>query len=1265
MLDLFTKRRPKSISLKNLLFLPVLFALFALALVGYLSFRNGQQAVNDVAHQLRLEINSRIEEHLLTFLDIPVRINQANAEAFRRGVPDVHDQKALEHYFWEQIQLFDSVTSVNFGNRAGGLANAGREGVGGPLYVIATEDYASGAFHKFATDSYGNRGQLLESIPSFDARERSWYVDALKKERDVWSDVYILFTGQDMCLTVSRPVYDTDDMFLGVTAVNIFLSHLGDFLEGIKVGERGQSFIMERSGLMIASSTSEDPISSLDVNPQHRIEARESAISLTRLAAEALHQEFGDYQAITSSHHFEFQENREQQLGLVRPFQNPYGLEWLIVTVIPEKDFMAQVYRHNQITIGLILLTMLVFIALGIFITRRIIHPISELNLAAGALARGEWDQTIYYHGWIEEINALSHSFNHMMGKLQQMVAGLNQEIADRKEVEERLTESEKRFRAISELALDAIIMINAQGKVVYWSPSAERIFGHTSGDVVGRDVHRLLMPEKYRQSYERGFKTFKETGEGVVTNRVLELVAKHKSGKEIPIEIGVSPIKIKGEYWASAIIRDITERKAMEEKIEYQYEFHRIVATISSSFINFSKTWIDEAITSALYQIAIFFQVDRSYLFQFSSDAKTISMTHEWCAEGIEPQKERIQKEPVENQPWMMQEIQREEYTVIPDVDALDYEGERKEFQRQDIKSLICIPVKKDGEVFGFLGLDSVKTQKDWPAEEITLFKIIGEIISSIMARHQIEDELTESEARYRTLVSNIPGIVFRCDMCKDWAMRFMSEEIEELTEYPSSYFINNRVRSYMSLIHPQDQEEVFRVIQESISKKRAYTVQYRVLSASGKIRWVLENGQGVFDSQGDLEYIDGVIMEITERKKVEEKLAQRTQELEQELDKAKQVHQQMLPKSLPTIKGLSTASHYQPAKKLGGDFYDMIKVGHKLVFYLSDVSGHGLDGSMLSVFVKHTIKGYLSFYGVEHTPSSILQYLVHQFKEENYLDSYFICIFVGVLDLDTMELTYAGLGFQDTPFVKMGDGREDKLATKGLFVSSTLPVEMYRFQEKTITLTPGTTIFFNTDGLTEQGVGGSYYMERLPEVFYSKAHLSPHLISQAVVEDFRQFNKNTLQGKDDITFLVLQVEPDEMERYSFELASDFQELRSMQDKVLEHVEGSLDLDSVHSLRTCLTELVVNAMEHGNSMDPLKKVYLEMIMTEHYIQVVVEDEGDGFDWWEKIDRPLDLEGDRERGRGIAMTKLFCDHLLYNQKGNQATMFLINREEEE
>ncbi|MDZ4133554.1 MAG: ATP-binding protein, partial [Dethiobacteria bacterium] len=128
-----------------------------------------------------------------------------------------------------------------------------------------------------------------------------------------------------------------------------------------------------------------------------------------------------------------------KQWGQVMPFSDAYGLSWLIVTVIPETDFMAQINRNNQVTFILMLLTLVVTVIVSVFITRKIINPITGLNAGARSLAEGKWEETIPQQTRIEEIQTLANSFNHMASQLSQMVNGLTYEVTERKKTEEEL----------------------------------------------------------------------------------------------------------------------------------------------------------------------------------------------------------------------------------------------------------------------------------------------------------------------------------------------------------------------------------------------------------------------------------------------------------------------------------------------------------------------------------------------------------------------------------------------------------------------------------------------------------------------------------------------------------------------------------------------------------------------------------------------------------------------------------------------------------
>jgi PAS domain S-box-containing protein len=140
----------------------------------------------------------------------------------------------------------------------------------------------------------------------------------------------------------------------------------------------------------------------------------------------------------------------------------------------------------------------------------------------------------------------------------------------------------------------------------------------------------------------------------------------------------------------------------------------------------------------------------------------------------------------------------------------------------------------------------------------------------------------LEKSEERFRTLVANIPGAVYRCACDPDWTMQFLSDTIEDLSGYPAADFLGNRVRSYASIIHPQDRELVERAVQEGVNSQEPYAIEYRIVAADGSVRWVYEKGQGVFDDEGRVQWLDGAIFDVTERKRTEQKLRATMAELE-----------------------------------------------------------------------------------------------------------------------------------------------------------------------------------------------------------------------------------------------------------------------------------------------------------------------------------------------------------------------------------------------
>ncbi len=140
-------------------------------------------------------------------------------------------------------------------------------------------------------------------------------------------------------------------------------------------------------------------------------------------------------------------------------------------------------------------------------------------------------------------------------------------DITDQRRAIEALRESEEKFRSISSSAQDALIMMNSRGNISYWNEAAERIFGYTKKEAINRNLHRLLVPKKYHEAFMKGFKGFKETGQGSAIGKTLEMSALRKDGREFFMELSLSSFQLQGQWHALGVVRDVSDRKQVEKE--------------------------------------------------------------------------------------------------------------------------------------------------------------------------------------------------------------------------------------------------------------------------------------------------------------------------------------------------------------------------------------------------------------------------------------------------------------------------------------------------------------------------------------------------------------------------------------------------------------------------------------------------------------------------------------------------------------------------
>ena len=334
--------------------------------------------------------------------------------------------------------------------------------------------------------------------------------------------------------------------------------------------------------------------------------------------------------------------------------------------------------------------------------------------------------------------------------KLEQRVKELEKEILEHRRTGEALRKSEELFRTIVETAPSLLIICDSKGNNIYVSPNCEEIFGYTQEELRAEPIWWVHEDDTPRAKHLYG-RTFSEG----VGGRDFEYKAVKKNGELLYASSSWEPLRdAEGEFKGIVFQTiDITDRVRAEEALKSQLELERLVADISTSFINTTPDNIDHMIDRALEMIGSFSGVDRSYVFLFYDNGTKMDNTHEWCAEGIEPQIDNLKGLSVDAMPWWMDKLNRFENIHIPCVSALPPEAgaEKQILQSQDIQSLIVVPMVYGGSLLGFLGFDSVRVEKIWSEETITLLHLTAEIFANALEHRQAEKERKQLEAQFQ----------------------------------------------------------------------------------------------------------------------------------------------------------------------------------------------------------------------------------------------------------------------------------------------------------------------------------------------------------------------------------------------------------------------------------------------------------------------------------------------------------------------------------
>jgi PAS domain S-box-containing protein len=317
------------------------------------------------------------------------------------------------------------------------------------------------------------------------------------------------------------------------------------------------------------------------------------------------------------------------------------------------------------------------------------------------------------------------------------------------------------------------------------------------------------------------------------------------------------------------ALAIETLKRKEAENQIIYKNEILTTIAKITSSLI--SKKDLNQIFDNTLSSIATTVNANRFYYFENNLTTNLLTQKFEWTSSSksiFETNNIQLQNTSHEDFPQFMEKLlQKKPYKAI--VKKIKQENFRKFLEKQNIKSTLIIPLFYQEIFLGFIGFDDCEKERIWDTEEINILKTLANNISSTIIRIKNEKSLEESESKFKLLANNIPGAVYLVRFDEKRSKVYLNDEIEKLTGYTKEDFIENRIMLY-DLYHPEDREKALKQITESVKNKEPFLITARLIRKDGTFVWIEEHGEAIL-IDGNIEYIEGVLIDITERKENE----------------------------------------------------------------------------------------------------------------------------------------------------------------------------------------------------------------------------------------------------------------------------------------------------------------------------------------------------------------------------------------------------------
>lgn len=497
------------------------------------------------------------------------------------------------------------------------------------------------------------------------------------------------------------------------------------------------------------------------------------------------------------------------------------GALWVEIDITQStNETQARFFEIGSFAIAILLLG---YITQYLVLKKTVIDRIFEIEKGIRNALRGELGAPVTVvksFGSEDEINALAQSYNYLTSNLVESQAKLK---------------SERDFALqIMESMGEGLTITNADGIFEYVNPGYAGFLGLSPKEIIGRSPSDFMN----RQGNLNMEKEWEKRRKGLASTYEARLL--RQDGSELQVLISSVPRYLKGKFAGSlAVITDISDRARIEEMtaaLQRKLIFEELTAELAETFMKTVSSEVNNTIQKMLGKLGGLFDVDRTYIFEFDANLQTMNNTYEWCASGVTPQIEVLKNLPTEIFPWWMEQLKKGETIIVPRVSEMPTEAaaEQNILTEQEIQSVLVTPIRSEETLFGFLGLDSVKKERQWSKDEIQFLQVAMGIVMNTITRLQAEENLRLSESRNRAFLDAVPDLIFRID-ANGTFLDFRADQTQNLF-IPPDQIIGSNIENTL----PKDiARTTISLIQTALETNQTQKFEYQLETAIGTLTY------------------------------------------------------------------------------------------------------------------------------------------------------------------------------------------------------------------------------------------------------------------------------------------------------------------------------------------------------------------------------------------------------------------------------------------